>query len=60
LLSASQWIPQSAISILAAGEGGLELVQSLVEQAAESKVRANDVFSVTLGTVMELGFELTA
>jgi acylpyruvate hydrolase len=38
-LSASQWIPQSTISILAAGERGLEHAQSLAEIAGEDPER---------------------
>jgi hypothetical protein len=41
-LSASQWVPQSTISILAAGERGLALAQSLIAMAEGQAVRLSD------------------
>ncbi|MDP7041622.1 MAG: hypothetical protein QGF91_03115, partial [Gammaproteobacteria bacterium] len=53
-LSASQWIPQSTISILAAGERGLEHTQSLVEQVGESeaRLRQDGALSSLAGTAL--------
>jgi len=41
-LSASQWVPQSTISILAAGERGLAHAQSLISLADEHAVRLRE------------------
>jgi hypothetical protein len=41
-LSASQWVPQSTISILAAGERGLAHAQSLIALADENTARLRD------------------
>ena len=41
-LSASQWVPQSTISILAAGERGLAHAQSLISLADENTARLRD------------------
>jgi len=53
-LSVSQWIPQSTISILAAGERGLEHAQSLVELVEDGaeQLKAGGALSALTGTAL--------
>jgi 2-keto-4-pentenoate hydratase/2-oxohepta-3-ene-1,7-dioic acid hydratase in catechol pathway len=53
-LSVSQWIPQSTISILAAGERGIEHAQSLVALVADGaeQLQAGGALSALSGTAL--------